>query len=62
MRRLLPLLALFWLVLPAFAMAQTEPKETLAPLLTAKDSLFLTISNGKKIVSHPVKANKPCTP
>ena len=58
MRRLLPLLALFWLVLPAFVMAQTEPKETLAPLLTAKDSLFLTISNGKKIVSHPVKAKQ----
>ena len=58
MRQLLPLLALFWLVLPAFVMAQTEPKETLAPLLTAKDSLFLTISNGKKIVSHPVKAKQ----
>lgn len=39
-------------------MAQNEPKETTTPLLTAKDSLFLTVANGKKFVSHPVKAKQ----
>lgn len=60
MRRYLPLFALFWFVLPALAMAQSETKEkeTTTPLLTAKDSLFLTVENGKKIVSHPVKAKQ----
>lgn len=54
----MPLFALFWFVLPAMAMAQNEAKETTAPLLTAKDSLFLTVSNGKKFVSHTVKAKQ----
>ena len=58
MRRHMPLFALFWFVLPAMAMAQNEAKETTAPLLTAKDSLFLTVSNGKKFVSHTVKAKQ----
>lgn len=35
-----------------------ESKETATPLLTAKDSLFLTFANGKKYVSHPVKAKQ----
>lgn len=58
MRLLLPLFALLWLVTPASLSAQTEPKETAAPLLTSKDSLFLSVSNGKKVVSHPVKAKQ----
>ncbi len=58
MRRHMPLFALFWFVLPAMAMAQNEAKETTAPLLTAKDSLFLTVSNGKKFVAHTVKAKQ----
>lgn len=59
MRRHLPLFALFWLVIHSAILAQSEPKETKqTPLLTAKDSLFLTVKNGKKIVSHPVKAKQ----
>ena len=58
MRRLLPLFALFWFVSHTTILAQNEPKETTAPLLSAKDSLFMTVANGKKFVSHPVKAKQ----
>ena len=40
------------------AAAQGEAKETVTPLLNSKDSLFLLVSNGKKIVLHPVKAKQ----
>jgi LysM repeat protein len=40
------------------AAAQSEAKESSAPLLTSKDSLFLLVSNNKKIVLHPVKAKQ----
>lgn len=58
MRRLLPLFALLWFVSPTALVAQTEVKETTAPLLNAKDSLFLTVTSGKKFVLHPVKAKQ----
>ena len=48
-------------VLLAFAHnlhAQSETKEQQTPLLTAKDTLLLTIDNNKKFVQHPVKAKQ----
>lgn len=59
MSRLLPLfaIALFIFARPSFAQ-NGEPKESVAPLLTSKDTLFLTVSNGKKFVQHPVKAKQ----
>jgi LysM repeat protein len=46
------------LLLPAWGFAQNgEPKEKPpTPLLTSKDTLMLTIADGKKYVQHPVKA------
>lgn len=58
MRRRIPLFLLFWLVSLFGAAAQSEAKESSAPLLTSKDSLFLLVSNNKKIVLHPVKAKQ----
>lgn len=55
----LPLLALCLLLLPVMSAAQNgEAKETVAPLLTSKDTLFLTVANGKKLIHHPVKAKQ----
>lgn len=44
-------LALFGLVLPSFLLAQDRP----TPLLQARDSLLLTVENGKKYIHHPIK-------
>ncbi len=55
MRVTLPLLVcMFWLA-PAPFWAQTTTKEQNTRLLTHKDTLLLTVENGKKYVFHPVK-------
>ncbi|MBV6442081.1 MAG: LysM peptidoglycan-binding domain-containing protein [Haliscomenobacteraceae bacterium CHB4] len=59
MRLLLPLFALCSFI--GSAIAQTTPKGTLpppTPLLTSRDTLFLSVANGKKFVQHPVKAKQ----
>ena len=59
MRRVLPLFITFLFLLPAAVHSQAatkEPaKEPAAALLTWKDSLFLTVTEGKKFLQHPVK-------
>jgi LysM repeat protein len=55
----LPLLLCCLFLSQTLVFAQNgETKETVAPLLTSKDSLFLAVSNGKKFVYHPIKAKQ----
>jgi LysM repeat protein len=55
----LPLFLIFLFGIPIASTAQNgESKESPTPLLTAQDSLFLTIEKGKKFVQHPVKAKQ----
>lgn len=58
MRRHIPLFLLFCFASLFGATAQNETKDAGTPLLTSKDSLFLLVSGGKKIVLHPVKAKQ----
>lgn len=58
MRRTLPLFAMLLVFFPLAANAQSDTKESAAPLLNSKDTLLLVISNGKKFVQHPVKAKQ----
>lgn len=58
MRRTLPLIAFFMIVRLAASSAQTETKDQQTPLLSSKDTLLLTVANGKKFVMHPVKAKQ----
>jgi len=53
MRQFLPFFSLVLFLLPAGAFAQAEEKPLL--LLTPKDSLLLTVKDGKKFIEHPVK-------
>lgn len=52
MRIFLPLLLAFAIGAPLGAVGQTEPKSN---LLTAKDSLLLTVESGVKLIHHLVK-------
>lgn len=54
----MPLFIAIFMVLPGFGQTTSPPKEPVAPLLTNKDSLFLTVAEGKKYVQHPVKAKQ----
>lgn len=58
MRNVLPLFIAVLMVLPGFGQTASPPKEQVTPLLTHKDSLFLTVSEGKKYLQHPVKAKQ----
>lgn len=59
MRKTLPLFAIALLCATTSIVAQNgEAKEPSTPLLTSKDTLFLLVANGKKIVQHPVKAKQ----
>jgi LysM repeat protein len=58
MRRVLPLFITFLFLLPGLLRSQTAPKEPLTPLLTSRDSLFLTVVEGKKFLQHPVKSKQ----
>lgn len=58
MRRALPLIAILMYFCIASASAQSEVKESPAPLLTSKDTLLLTVNGSKKFVQHPVKAKQ----
>ncbi len=55
MRPLLPLFISIFMALPGIGYSQSAPKELTSPLLTHKDSLFLTVAEGKKFLHHPVK-------
>jgi LysM repeat protein len=55
MRRTLSLLTACLLLGMRTATAQSETREQTTPLLTARDSLLLTVVNGRKLVQHPVK-------
>lgn len=55
MRRVLPLFIALFLASLGTGFGQSMPKEQTSPLLTHKDSLFLTVSEGKKFLQHPVK-------
>lgn len=55
MRRLLPLFITIFLVAPDIGNSQNVVKEPSSPLLSNKDSLILTITDGKKFLQHPVK-------
>ncbi|MCB0529201.1 MAG: LysM peptidoglycan-binding domain-containing protein [Saprospiraceae bacterium] len=57
MRFTTPLLA-FLICSGACLSAQSEEKDPQTPLLTFRDTLMLSITNGKKIVLHPVKAKQ----
>ena len=50
-----PLFALFWLYLSASLSAQEDKP---SPLLNSRDSLLLTIEDGKKFIHHPIKAKQ----
>lgn len=60
MRNVLPLFITIFLVLPGFGQSTSPPvqKEQSVPLLTNKDSLFLTVTEGKKYLQHPIKAKQ----
>ncbi len=61
MRSVLPLFIAIFMVLPGFGQTTSPPpapKEQTVPLLTNKDSLFLTVAEGKKFLQHPVKAKQ----
>ncbi len=45
-------------VVPYLLQAQTQPKPSTPTLLTSKDTLYLTIQEGQKIVHHRVKAKQ----
>ncbi len=53
MRQIMPFFSLVLFLLPASTFAQTEEKPLV--LLTPKDSLMLTVKDGKKFIGHPVK-------
>ncbi len=55
MRRLLPLFITIFLVAPDIGNSQNVVKEPTSPLLSNKDSLILSITDGKKFLQHPVK-------
>jgi LysM repeat protein len=54
----LPLFFLILSCIPAFLPAQSAAKEQNSRLLSHKDSLWLTVDNGKKFIYHPVKAKQ----
>lgn len=47
-----PFFVLFWLFLSAKLYAQEEHP---SPLLTSRDSILLTVEEGKKFIHHPIK-------
>src|SRR5436853_311968 len=53
MRQIMPFFSLVLFLLPASTFAQTEEKPLV--LLTPRDSLILTVKDGKKFIGHPVK-------
>jgi LysM repeat protein len=58
MRRIFPLFIALWVLFPGIGLSQSIPKEQTTPLLTPKDSLFLTVTEGKKFLQHPVKSKQ----
>jgi len=51
----MPLFTLISLLLPIAASGQSTAKEQTVHLLSAKDTLLLTVEKGVKYISHPVK-------
>ena len=58
MRQTLPLIVCSFFAFLSAISAQKDSKETQTALLSAKDTLLLKVTNGKKLVMHPVKAKQ----
>ncbi len=58
MRQTLPLIVCCFFAFLSAISAQKDSKETQTALLSAKDTLLLKVTNGKKFVMHPVKAKQ----